>query len=249
MVRASSVDVVCMPAIVRRDRAPDIGQRAAALYDFGRRTTGGTGGHAGTLRSMIVWINGIFGVGKTTLARKLHEAWPKACVVDPEDVGGLIVRWRGSAGVGVPDFQDLPLWRNLVVASLEGMLREFDAPLIVPMTLLEPAYFDEVVGRLRDRGVDVRHFCLIAPPEEILRRLVERGRATSEPNEGATPWARERLARYAPMTGDPRFATHLDASVNGPDGLLAAMVEYLPGLDIDTAGPVESGGPDPSDRS
>ena len=40
--------------------------------------------------------------------------------------------------------------------------------MIAPMTLIEPTYFDETVGRLRQRGHDVRHFALLAERETVL---------------------------------------------------------------------------------
>ena len=35
---------------------------------------------------VIIWINGGFGAGKTTLAQELHRRLPDAIVYDPEDV-------------------------------------------------------------------------------------------------------------------------------------------------------------------
>ena len=49
------------------------------------------------------------------------------------------------------------------------------SPVIVPMTVVEPRYFRETVGRLRDEGHDVRHFALLAQRSTMLRRLSERG--------------------------------------------------------------------------
>jgi hypothetical protein len=43
------------------------------------------------------------------------------------------------------------------------------------MTVVEPQCFAETVGRLRERGHDVRHFALLAQRETVLRRLRERG--------------------------------------------------------------------------
>lgn len=39
---------------------------------------------------MIVWVNGSFGAGKTTLVAELHSRWPDALVYDPEQVGLLL---------------------------------------------------------------------------------------------------------------------------------------------------------------
>jgi hypothetical protein len=45
---------------------------------------------------------------------------------------------------------------------------------IAPMTLIEPTYFAEIIGRLTDAGHDVRHFALLADRQVIERRLRER---------------------------------------------------------------------------
>lgn len=45
---------------------------------------------------MIVWINGAFGAGKTTLVAELHSRWPDALVYDPEQVGGVGHRGRSD---------------------------------------------------------------------------------------------------------------------------------------------------------
>lgn len=39
---------------------------------------------------MIVWVNGAFGSGKTTLTSELHRRWPEALVFDPEQIGYLL---------------------------------------------------------------------------------------------------------------------------------------------------------------
>ncbi len=38
----------------------------------------------------IVWINGSFGAGKSTVALELTESWPGAVLFDPELVGILL---------------------------------------------------------------------------------------------------------------------------------------------------------------
>ena len=53
---------------------------------------------------VIIWINGGFGAGKTTLAQELHPRLPDAVVYDPEDVGLMLWKWIRPNG----DFQHLP---------------------------------------------------------------------------------------------------------------------------------------------
>jgi hypothetical protein len=86
---------------------------------------------------MIIWINGAFGAGKTTLAEELSRHFPEAVLFDPEYVGYLLRHW-----VPVPtgDFQDLPSWRELVIATALS-LRKHDrgiaaAARVPPGTLL-----------------------------------------------------------------------------------------------------------------
>jgi hypothetical protein len=73
------------------------------------------------------------------------------------------------------DFQDLSSWRQGVVEVLDLALRERDATVIAPMTLVEPRYFEEIIGGLRAQGHDVRHFALLAERATVVRRLRERG--------------------------------------------------------------------------
>ncbi|GHC52531.1 AAA family ATPase [Streptomyces cinnamoneus] len=122
---------------------------------------------------MLVWINGPFGGGKTQTAHELHRRLPGSVICDPEHAGFGLHRMLPPALRG--DFQDLPAWRQGVYEVLDLALTRHHGPVIVPMTVVEPKYFDETVGRLRERGHDVRHFSLLARRETVLRRLRERG--------------------------------------------------------------------------
>jgi MFS family permease len=62
---------------------------------------------------MIIWLNGGFAAGKTTLAQELHRRLPDAVVYNPEDVGLMLWKWMRPND----DFQHLPSWRELVVAT------------------------------------------------------------------------------------------------------------------------------------
>ncbi|WP_282777871.1 AAA family ATPase [Nocardia sp. CC201C] len=121
---------------------------------------------------MLVWINGPFGGGKTQTAYELHRRLPGSVVCDPEMVGFGLHRTMPRALRG--DFQDLPAWRQGVFEVLDLVLNEHDGPVIAPMTVVNPAYFAETVGRLRETGHDVKHFALLASRETVLERLRER---------------------------------------------------------------------------
>ncbi|MEV7778635.1 AAA family ATPase [Kitasatospora sp. NPDC088351] len=121
---------------------------------------------------MLLWINGPFGGGKTQTAHELRRRLPGSVICDPEEVGFGLHRMLPKPLRG--DFQDLPAWRQGVYEVLDRTLTEYRGAVIVPMTVVEPAYFADTVGRLRERGHDVRHFALLADRETVLRRLRER---------------------------------------------------------------------------
>ncbi|WP_340686729.1 AAA family ATPase [Amycolatopsis coloradensis] len=134
---------------------------------------------------MLVWINGPFGGGKTQTAHELHRRLPGSVLSDPEVAGFGLHRMMPPRLRG--DFQDLAAWRQGVFEVLDLVLGKQDGPVIVPMTLVEPRYFEEIVGRLADRGHDVRHFALLAERETVLRRLSERGIVHSVRRKGRPP--------------------------------------------------------------
>ncbi|MFZ4299626.1 AAA family ATPase [Streptomyces cinereoruber] len=122
---------------------------------------------------MLIWINGPFGGGKTQTAYELRRRLPGSVVCDPEHVGFGLHRMTPPGLRG--DFQDLPAWRQGVYEVLDLALRRHPGVVIAPMTVVEPRYFEETVGRLRAAGHDVRHFALLAERATVLRRLRERG--------------------------------------------------------------------------
>lgn len=123
--------------------------------------------------SMLLWINGPFGGGKTQTACELRRRLAGSVVCDPEEVGFGLHRMMPSALRA--DFQGYPSWRQGVFEVLDHVLGHHDGVVIAPMTVVEPRYFAETVGRLREAGHDVRHFALLASRETVLNRLRDRG--------------------------------------------------------------------------
>lgn len=153
---------------------------------------------------MLVWINGPFGGGKTATAFELHRRLPGSVVCDPEHLGfGLHRMLPPSLRM---NFQDLPAWRSGVHEVLDLVARKHEGPAIVPMTLINPLYFAEIVGRLRDDGHDVRHFALLAERATVLRRLNGRGFGFGLRRE---QWAVDRLDECLARLREPEFAAHV----------------------------------------
>ena len=140
---------------------------------------------------VIIWLNGGFGAGKTTLAGELHRTVPEAVVYDPEDVGLMLWKWVRPNG----DFQDLPSWRELVVATALSLRRHHAETLIVPMSLIRDAYRAEILGGLADAGEEVLHVFLEADAGVLRERLDARVGIPGNPeaNQSAREWALSRI--------------------------------------------------------
>src|ERR1700751_2740467 len=127
---------------------------------------------------MSNWINGAFGAGKTTLAEELSRRLSDAVLFDPEYVGYLLQRW-----VTVPtgDFQDLPSWRELVIATALSLRRHHAATLIAPMTLINDDYLAEILGGLRAQGEEILHVFLDLDPAVLRQRITDRVLVPDDP--------------------------------------------------------------------
>ncbi|MFI5757179.1 NUDIX domain-containing protein [Streptomyces sp. NPDC051569] len=153
---------------------------------------------------MIVWVNGAFGAGKTSTARELVDLIPNSTVYDPELVAGELARLLPQKRLTeVSDYQDLPIWRRLVVDTAAALLAEVGGTLVVPMTLLRQEYRDEIFGGLASRRIPVRHV-LLAADETILRgRIAAREDIEHDPaaNEHTRRWCYEHIEPYRAALG------------------------------------------------
>jgi predicted kinase len=140
---------------------------------------------------VIIWLNGGFGAGKTTLAEELHRRVPDAVVYNPEDVGLMLWKWMPPND----DFQHLPSWRELVVATALSLRRHHARTLIVPMSLIVDAYRAEILGGLADAGEEVLHVFLEADACVLRERLNARAPIPVNPgtNQPAREWAMSRV--------------------------------------------------------
>ena len=162
---------------------------------------------------VIIWINGGFGAGKTTLADELSRRLPDAVVYDPEDVGLMLWKWMPPNG----DFQHLPSWRELVVATALSLRKHHAETLIVPMSLIRDAYRTEILGGLADAGEEVLHVFLAADAGVLRQRL--NGRVTNPDNP---EW--DQAAREFGMTGVDEMVA---AAARQPGGTLMLHSDRL----------------------
>lgn len=73
------------------------------------------------------------------------------------------------------DFQDIELWRILVVQTAQELMNRYKKHLIVPMTIYKSENFDYIVNGFRSIDQDTFHFCLLATEETIKKRIEKRG--------------------------------------------------------------------------
>ncbi|MFB7678291.1 AAA family ATPase [Kitasatospora purpeofusca] len=117
----------------------------------------------------VIWINGPFGGGKTTLATALLRALPGAVLLDPEKVGHIL---RETFPGKRKDFQDHGPWRPLVAAFAVQCHRYNDGrAVVVPMTLLREDYAREIHDAIGAAGVPLRHLLLHADSHTIGDRI------------------------------------------------------------------------------
>ncbi|MGV9608603.1 AAA family ATPase [Streptomyces sp. NPDC003631] len=141
---------------------------------------------------MIVWLNGAFGSGKSTLVEELRPRWPEALVFDPEMIGFVL---REVVEVPTGDFQDLRQWRRQVASMATGLVEEYQRPVLVPMTLVNAAYREEIFNSLKAAGISVHHFFLKVPEEVLVRRIDGRSFTPDAPgkDEQVRAWCKSKI--------------------------------------------------------
>ncbi|MDG0812882.1 AAA family ATPase [Cohnella rhizosphaerae] len=170
---------------------------------------------------MIIWINGAFGAGKTTAAYELRRRLAGSLVFDPEEAG-FYIRARLPKPLRGSDFQDYPMWRSINRDMLAYLAAKHDGPIIVPMTVVNEDYMNEMVGALRGSGIRVDHYALTASRETLMRRLRSRW-------EGERSWAAMQIDRCLDGLSKPAFEVHIQTDGMNADQVVDRIAE-LSGL-------------------
>ncbi|GAA0356043.1 AAA family ATPase [Bacillus horti] len=136
---------------------------------------------------MIIWLNGAFGSGKTTCAFELHRRLPNSFVYDPENVG-YFIRSNVPREASKPDFQDCEQWRSFNYEMLLYIYQNYKGTMIVPMTITSKLYYEEIIERLANDGVEIKHFILYADKKTLIKRLNKR-------LERGDSWAKAQIDR------------------------------------------------------
>lgn len=138
---------------------------------------------------MILWLNGPFGVGKTTTAHTLVAETTGWRLFDPEHVGYMLQANLRDLDFG--DFQHLQPWRNLVPHALREVNRLTDTHLIAPQSVLVSDYWDELSCNMGDLDLEVVHVVLDCQEEALAKRI-----DSDEADTGSRVWRTEHIAQY-----------------------------------------------------
>jgi chloramphenicol 3-O-phosphotransferase len=179
---------------------------------------------------VIIWLNGTFGVGKSSTAERLAALVPGSRVLDPDSVGQLL---RVNLGdLPGSDFQDWAAWRPLVAATLIEVARMTGQHVIAPMTVLKREYLDQIFGPVRAAELDVFHVVLDAS-DTVLRSRIE---LTQDGQE----WRLAHLEEYGQargwMTAGADFV--VDTAASTPAQIARKIFAALPDMPDLPAQPV-----------
>ncbi|MFA6250807.1 MAG: AAA family ATPase [Candidatus Shapirobacteria bacterium] len=170
---------------------------------------------------MIVFINGSFGVGKSSVAGLLVQKISNSLLYDAEEVGYML-RKIGKP-VGFPeDFQDLPAWRILTVKTAQLLKQQYNKNLIMPLCVWNELYFDEIVSGLKAIDKYFYHFCLVADRQTILKRHSNRNDSLE-----VTKWVHDRVDKCLASHGSPKFGVRVQTENKSAEEVTEEIVSML----------------------
>jgi AAA domain len=138
---------------------------------------------------VIIWLNGTFGAGKTTTARQLAGRLANARPFDPELVGYLLMTALGD--YEFKDFQDLPLWRELVPVFTEKIAGFTGQHLIAVQTVLREDYWRELTKGFKRTPLDIFHVLLHVDSDVLAERI-----KADELDAKACQWRLDHISDY-----------------------------------------------------
>lgn len=121
---------------------------------------------------MVYWINGPYGVGKSTVAEVLQKELPKAHIFDAEEVGNAIRDNFPEESKYSIIFEGYSLWRETNYKLLKEIYERYDGDIIVPMTLTLPESYEEIIKCLMDSDIKVKYVILDADYMTIHDRII-----------------------------------------------------------------------------
>lgn len=137
----------------------------------------------------VLWLNGAFGVGKSSVALHVVGLNPSWHLFDPEWVGYMLR--ANMHGFEAPDFQDYPAWRTLVPRVAHEVAAHTGKDLLAVQTVLNRDYWRQIRAGLSTLGLQPVHVLVDAEPDAIRARI---DADTADP--GAARWRHDHIESY-----------------------------------------------------
>lgn len=125
---------------------------------------------------MLIWLDGVYGVGKTSVAEKVLEKLSEdtITILDADlywQEGFCLSRFTAPQC----DIEFIPFFYRIIKEQLEHKNKS----IIVVMALTERECKEGLLEKLQDEGIEVTHIILTANSETIISRI-EQGDADSK---------------------------------------------------------------------
>jgi hypothetical protein len=120
---------------------------------------------------MVLWLNGPFGVGKSTTARAIVESAPGWRSFDPEWVGFMLR--ANLSDRQFDDFQELPPWRALVPRVADEIGRLTGEQLVAVQSVLVESIWRELRAGFDHLELEVIHVVLDIEEGALRDRIAE----------------------------------------------------------------------------
>lgn len=178
---------------------------------------------------MIIMINGSFGSGKTSTSQKLQPLIPNSMIYDPEEIGYMLRKILTEEiyfeEERTDDFQDIALWRILVVQTAQELMNRYKKHLIVPMTIYKSENFNYILNGFRSIDRDTFHFCLLASEETIKKRIEKRG-------DKFDFWYQEQTNAGVLAFKDIKFQEHIDTDNKETEEVIRIILRKISKINL-----------------